>query len=52
LIELEVTPVSALAGSAVARRLPAASTAATNQVRFLRVFPIIFFLPSRVELGN
>ena len=45
------TPVEfAFAGTDVANKLPAASTAAANQVRFLRFFPIIIFLPSRVWL--
>ena len=49
-ISLLLTPASAWAGSAVAMRLPAASTVAASQVLFLRVFPIIVFLPSRVVL--
>ena len=51
LISLALTPVYAFAGSAVARREPEAITAAASQVRFIRVFLIIVFLPSRVWLG-
>ena len=48
LISLALTPVSAFAGGDGGRRESEAISAAASQVRFIRVFLIIVFLPSRV----